>query len=213
MANKKCFIIGDDHVFVRMGLKQTILNAMDAEVLEAQNGKEVIKLLQNHNPDLLILDISMPGKDGLDILKDVKAINAKVPVLMLSAYSEEQYALRAFRSGAYGYLTKDKSPSEIINAIQVILRGEKYLSPSLAHLLVKEITGKKEKELHSELSDKEYSVFIQIGSGKTVSEIAEEQMLSVKTISTYRTRILQKMGFKNNAEIMQYVVSKKLTER
>ncbi|MBN2282386.1 MAG: response regulator transcription factor [Deltaproteobacteria bacterium] len=206
-------LIADDHPIVREGFKQVISETDDMIVAdEASNGQEVMALVNKRDYDLILLDISMPGRSGLEVLKDLKSEHQKLPVLILSIYPEEQYAVRAFRAGASGYLTKASAPNELISAIRKIVHGGRYVSESLAEKLTYYLDRDTTKPLHDSLSDREYQVMLLLGSGKTVKEIAEMLFLSVKTISTYRTHILEKMKMKNNAEITFYVVKNKLIE-
>ena len=196
-------LIADDHAVVRQGLKQIIADQKDMVVGgEAKNGHEVIELLRQKEWDVVVLDITMPGRSGLDILKDIKSERPELPVLMLSMHPEDQYALRALRAGAAGYLTKESAPEELVVAIRRILRGKKYITESVADAMVDDIKGAVDKEPHDKLSDREFQVLTMIGSGKSLSDIAEELSLSVKTVSTYRTRLLEKMHLKNNAELV-----------
>ena len=204
-------LIADDHPIVRAGFKQVISDMPDMLVAdEASNGQEVLQLIGKKDYDLVLLDISMPGRSGLEILKDLKSEKPKLPVLILSIYPEEQYAIRALRAGASGYMTKASAPNELILAIRKISEGGKYISASLAEKLAYYLDGDATKPPHETLSDREYQVMLMIASGKTVTEIANELCLSVKTISTYRTHILEKMRMKNNAEITLYAVQNKL---
>jgi DNA-binding NarL/FixJ family response regulator len=204
-------LIADDHPIVRAGFKQVISDMPDMLVAdEASNGQEVLQLIGKKDYDLVLLDISMPGRSGLEILKDLKSEKPKLPVLILSIYPEEQYAIRALRAGASGYMTKASAPNELILAIRKISEGGKYISASLAEKLAYYLDGDAAKPPHETLSDREYQVMLMIASGKTVTEIANELCLSVKTISTYRTHILEKMKMKNNAEITLYAVQNKL---
>ena len=204
-------LIADDHPIVRAGFKQVISDMPDMLVAdEAGNGQEVLNLIGKKDYDLVLLDISMPGRSGLEILKDLKSEKPKLPVLILSIYPEEQYAIRALRAGASGYMTKASAPNELILAIRRISEGGNYISASLAEKLAYYLDGDAAKPPHETLSDREYQVMLMIASGKTVTEIANELCLSVKTISTYRTHILEKMKMKNNAEITLYAVQNKL---
>ena len=206
-------LIADDHVIVREGLKQIVAETSDMVVAdEVGSGHEVLnKTLKNHY-DVVVLDITMPGMNGVDILKQLKNQRPELPVLILSMHPEEQYAVRALRAGASGYLTKESASDELILAIRKVAKGRKYISSSLAEKLVFELEIDTEKPLHETLSDREYQVMCMIASGKTVKEIAEEIFLSVKTISTYRSRILEKMKMKNNAELTYYAVKHELVE-
>ncbi|MBN2178187.1 MAG: response regulator transcription factor [Deltaproteobacteria bacterium] len=206
-------LIADDHPIVREGFKQVISETDDMIVAdEASNGQEVLALVRKREYDLILLDISMPGRSGLEVLKELKSEYQKLPVLILSIYPEEQYAVRAFRAGASGYLTKASAPNELISAIRKIVHGGRYVSESLAEKLTYYLDEDVSKPLHDLLSDREYQVMLMLGSGKTVKEVAEILFLSVKTISTYRSHILEKMKMKNNAEITLYVVKNKLID-
>jgi two-component system, NarL family, invasion response regulator UvrY len=204
-------LIADDHPIVREGYKKILMDMPDMVVSdEAANGQEVLNLVGKKDYDLILLDISMPGRNGLEILKDLKEEKPKLPVMILSIYPEEQYAVRAFRAGASGYLTKASAPTELISAIRKISQGGRYISSSMAEKLTYYFDADTLKPPHENLSDREYQVMLMIASGKTVKEIGEELFLSVKTISTYRTHILEKMKLKNNAEITLYAIQNKL---
>ena len=197
--------IADDHAVVREGLKQIISEVPDIKVAgEADNGFDVPKHVKAKTYDMLILDITMPGPNILDLIKQLKHEKPAVPILVLSIHPEEQYAMRVLRSGASGYLTKESAPEELVNAIRKVAGGGKYVSAALAEKLLFTLGSDQEKMPHDNLSDREYQALCMIASGKTVKEIAEELSLSEKTISTYRSRVLQKMGMKNNAEITHY---------
>jgi two-component system invasion response regulator UvrY len=200
-------LIADDHTLVRKGLKQLLLDTNDIErVDEARDGKEAINKINKKDYDLVLLDISLPGRSGIDVLKQLKIIKPKLPVLILSMHPEEQYAVRSLRAGASGYLTKESAPDELIDAIRKVANGGKYITFSLAERLAGEIGPSTEKPLHQTLSDREYQVMCMIASGKTVKDIAEELNLSVKTISTHRARILRKMHMDNNAQLTHYAI-------
>ena len=206
-------LVADDHAIVREGLKQIISDTFNMTVTdEARNGQEVLDKVRKNDYDVLVLDISMPGWSGLDILKKVKSEKPTLQVLILSMHSEEQYAVRVFKAGASGYLTKDKAPEELIAALQKVSQGGKYVSASLAEKLVFDLSIATEKPLHEQLSDREFQVMCKIASGKTVTEIANELCLSVKTISTYRSRVLQKMVMKSNAELTYYAIKHSLVD-
>lgn len=207
-------LIADDHTIVREGLKQILAETSDMVVAgEATNGQEVLDKIKQNDYDVVLLDISMPGRNGLDILKQLKIDNPRVSVLILSMYSEEQYAMRALRAGAAGYMTKESAPDELIQALRKVSQGRKYISPTLAEKLALNLEGGDEqKPPHETLSDREYQVFCMIASGKMIKEIADELSLSVKTVSTYRSRILEKMGLKNNAALTHYAIQNKLVE-
>lgn len=201
----------DDHDVVREGVKRIFdETSVKAEVGEARSGPEALDLVRAHEWDIVLLDISLGGRSGIDVLKDLKQIRPRLPVLILSMHSEEQYALRAFKAGASGYLTKGSPTGELINAINKIVGGGKYISPSLAEKMIVDISSQFGKPPHETLSDREYEVLCLIASGKTVSAIAEELSLSDKTISTYRARILEKMGMKSNAELTRYAIQNQL---
>lgn len=202
-------LIADDHAIVRKGLIQLVKSLSQvSEIDEAENGYEVIEKYNNKSFDLVILDLSMPKKNGLDTLKELKAIDSKVRVLILSVYAEEQYAIRSFNSGASGYITKNTAPTELLNAIEQVLNGKKYISPTLAEKLInlKSI----EKPLHHNLSDREYQIMVLSAEGYSITQISEELNISVKTVSTYRKRILEKMNFDNFIQVMHYVIENKL---
>lgn len=206
-------LIADDHAVVREGLKQILAETSEMIVVgEAANGQQVLDLMHKEDFDFLLLDIAMPGRGGMDTLKQVKLERPKLPVLVLSMYPEEQYAIRALKAGASGYLTKDSAPEELISAIKKVSSGGKYVSSSLAEKLAFELEKGTGEPALEKLSDREYQVMLMIASGKTVKEIADELLLSVKTISTYRARIIEKSGMKNNAEIMHYVINEGLVK-
>ena len=206
-------LIADDHRIVREGLKQILAETPDMVVKdEANNAQEVLKKIWDNDYDVLLLDISMPGRSGLDILKQLKSDRPKLSVLVLSMYSEEQYALRALRAGASGYMTKESAPDELIEAIRKVSTGRKYISPSVAEKLAFSLESGDEKPPQETLSDREFQVMCMIASGKTIKAIADELSLSVKTVSTYRARILEKMRMKNNAELTHYAIQNKLVE-
>lgn len=200
-------LIADDHAIVRKGLKQIVSETPDIIVIdEASTGYEVVDKVRGNDYDAVILDISMPGGDGLDILKQIKKVKSKIPILVLSVHPEDQYAVRALRAGAAGYLTKESAPDELITAIRRVSGGRKYVSSQLAEKLALHIEVDSEKKPHEILSDREYQVLCMIASGKSVKDVAAELCLSVKTISTYRTRILEKMRMKNNAALTHYAI-------
>jgi len=206
-------LIVDDHAIVREGLKK-ILNCFTAveEIEEACNGKEALEKIRKKEFNIVLLDISLPDGNGLDILKQIKKIKPNLQVLILSIHPEERYAIRTLKAGASGYLTKDRVPQELVKAVREILKGRKYITSSLAEKLVQNLENRTKKPLHENLSDREYQVLCLIASGKTVKEIAKELYLSEKTISTYRTRILEKMKMKNNAELIYYAIKHGLVD-
>lgn len=205
-------ILADDHRIVRHGLKQIVLEEYkDACIFEAGNSNEVMRIARQQKVDVVVLDITMPTRDGIEVLKDLKREFPRLPVLMLSMHPEERFAVRAFKSGASGYLTKNGAPNELCDAIQKVLRGNKYITPTLAELLANSF-GQTEEQSIDMLSDREYQVFIALASGKTVSETADDLALSVNTISTYRTRILEKMNVRTNADLTRYAFSHHLLD-
>ena len=204
-------LVVDDHPIIRKGLKQIIEETYDLIVEEeASNGYEVLEKIQKKNFDVIILDLAIPGINGLDVLKQLKIIKPNLPVLILSMYPEEQYAVRVLKAGASGYLTKESAPEELVKAIRKVKNGGKYISSSLAEKLAFNISVDSNKMVHELLSDREFQVMCMIASGKTVSEIAVELLLSVKTVSTYRYRILDKMNLNSNAELTYYAFENNL---
>ncbi|MCW5298528.1 DNA-binding response regulator [Herbaspirillum lusitanum] len=205
--------IADDHAIVREGLRQICSGTKDIIVVgNAENGLETIKLTRLGNCDVLLLDIILPDRTGIDVLKQIKKEIPKLPVLMLSIHREDQYAIRALKAGAAGFLNKQAAPAELINAIRQVAAGRKYISPSLAQELANQIGFDHETPLHETLSDREYQTMVMIASGKTVSDIAAELLLSVKTISMYRSRVLAKMKLRHNAELTHYALKNNLVE-
>jgi DNA-binding NarL/FixJ family response regulator len=204
-------LIADDHAVVRRGLRQIMLDEGGSFVIEeATSGQEALRKLHEAQWDVMVLDVSLPDRNGLDLLQEVKQMCPKLPILMLSVHPESQYGLRALRAGASGYLNKESAPEELIQAITKVVGGSRYISLSLAETLAATMIGDVERQPHEWLSNREFTVFLRIGSGKSVSEIADELSLSVKTVSTYRTRILEKMHFTSNAEIIRYVIDHQL---
>ena len=206
-------LIADDHAVVRQGLKRILQDTHEMMVAgEAVNGQEVLKKVRAEPWDVVILDISMPGHSGLDILKELEHERPKLPVLVLSMHSEDQFAMRVLRAGASGYLTKDSAPDELVKAVRKVARGGKYVSPLLAEKLAYEIGPDSNKLPHETLSDREFQVLRMIATGKAVGEIATELSLSPKTISTYRARLLQKMNLTSNAELIHYAIQNHLID-
>lgn len=206
-------IIADDHPIIRAGLKQILADAGDIEAAgEAASGAELLKAVTREDYDVVLLDLSMPGMDGLDVLKQLKIDRPRLPVIILTVHPEAHYALRVLKAGASGYLTKESAPDQLIAAIHKVGRGGKYISPALAEQIAFALDTDVQKPSHETLSDREYQVMTLIASGKSVSEIAEELTLSVKTISTYRARVLEKMGMKTNAELTHYAVANGLVD-
>jgi two-component system invasion response regulator UvrY len=205
-------LIADDHTIVRKGLKQILSEGMkNVEFGESADAVQTLQLIRSPF-DLLILDLSMPGRSGLDLLKDIKVHSPKLPILVLSMYPEDQYALRVIKAGAMGYLTKDSAPEELVNAVTKILAGGKYISAALSDQLIDLVQRPQKGEGHEQLSDREFQVLKLIASGKPVSEVAAVLSLSVKTVSTYRSRVLDKLHLGSNAELTRYAMQHKLVE-
>ncbi|MFA5110853.1 MAG: response regulator transcription factor [Desulfobaccales bacterium] len=206
-------LIADDHTIVREGIKQILADTADMVVAgEATNGHEVLEQVRKEDWDVVLLDLAMPGKDGLATLKELRSEKPKLPVLVLSMHPEEQYAVRLLKAGASGYLTKESAPDELIAAIRKVSQQGKYVSSSLGEKLAFYLESEGEKPTHEVLSDREYQVMLMIAAGKTVKEIGDEMCLSIKTISTYRVRALKKMGMKNNAAFTYYAIKHNLLE-
>ncbi len=206
-------LIADDHPLVRIGLKKTLSAESDIQILgDAKNSMEVLDFLRHHRVDVVVLDINMPGTSGLTLLADMKNLKMKTRVLVLSMYPEESFAIRALHSGASGYLTKESAPEDLAKAIRKVAGGGKYITPAVAEKLVDEIAGNANKAPHELLSEREFEVFMLIARGKTVGDIADVLSLSVATISTHRTRILEKMSLKTNADIVQYAYANNILQ-
>lgn len=206
------FLIADDHAVARRGLKEILLEAFPfAKIHAVPDAEELIRQVIKNEWDLVISDITMPGRSGLDVLQEVSQMRSGLPVLILSVHPEDEYAVRVIRAGAAGYLNKnDAVEEELVKAVQVVLNGRKYITPSLAERLARELSQDPEREPHETLSDREYDVFILLAQGKTTGEIAQQLSLSTNTIGTFRSRILAKMNMKNNAEIVAYVIQHRL---
>jgi DNA-binding NarL/FixJ family response regulator len=206
-------LIADDHAIVRAGLKQFIADHADMQVAaEAATGTEAIAAVRAQEFDVVLLDISMPDKNGIDTLKTIKHVRPELPVLMLSAYAEDQYAVNLLRAGAAGYLNKEAASSQLVSAIRTVVLGRKFVSPSLAQILADGVSGDADRPLHAELSQREFQIFCKLAAGAAVSKIADELNLSVKTVSTYRTRVLEKMAMKSNADLTYYAIKNGLIE-
>ena len=206
-------LIADDHPIVRRGLMDILAESSNITVIdEASEGKEVPEKVRTKVYDVVVLDIDMPGLSGMDILKILKAEKPGLPVLILSRYPEEQFAVRVIKAGADGFLTKGRPPEELINAIIKVARGGQYISPSLAEKLAMYLKETSEKRPHEMLSNREFQVMLNLGRGKTVQQMAAEMSLSVTTISTYRSRVLKKMKMDNNAQIIYYVINEGLSD-
>jgi two-component system invasion response regulator UvrY len=200
-------LIVDDHAIVRRGLRALLSDEFQGATFgEASDARQALEHLREHKWDVALIDITMPGKSGLELLKEVEAEWPKLPVLVLSGHPEDQFAVRVLKAGARGYMTKETAPEELAKAIHKIVAGGRYVSPALAEKLALSVNKDATRTPHETLSDREYDVMSRIASGKTVTEIAGELSLSVKTISTYRTRVLEKLGVKNSAEIVQYAI-------
>jgi two-component system invasion response regulator UvrY len=213
LNNKIKILIADDHAIVREGLKQIVTEEHDMLVLgEANNANSLMELLQNQKYSIVVLDINMPGKSGLEALNDIKQFYPDLPVLILSMYNEELYGLRALKAGASGYLKKASAPNELVSAIRKIVSGQKYISQLLAEKLADNFSGSKSEILHEKLSDREYQIMCNIAMGKSAEEIADDLSLSINTIYSYRNRILEKMSMKSNVELTQYAIQNKLIE-
>jgi len=204
-------IIADDHAIVREGLKQIVAEVSDMEVIgEASNSEQIIKLLETKKCDIVVLDINMPNRSGIEITKEIKLRFPKTPILILSIYGEKQYGIRALKAGASGYLEKVSAPEELIKAIRKIINGRKYISPILAEKLAELIDITYVDGLHELLSDREYNIMLKIAAGESAEKIASDLSISVNTFYSYRNRILNKMHLKSNVEITQYVLSNNL---
>ena len=206
-------LLADDHAILRRGLAQIISEAGDMQVCaEAETGAQAVKLAREQTPDVVLLDITMPDRNGLDTLKQLKKEKPKLAVLMLSMHPEETYALRAIKAGASGYLNKQSAPALLVTAIRQVAGGRRYISPAVAEALAGTIADGQEQTPHATLSDREYETMRLIASGKTLTEIAAEMHLSVKTVSVYRARLLEKMQLKNNAELTHYALKNQLVD-
>lgn len=213
MSEKIRVLIADDHAIVRQGFKQIFSETDDLEVAgEADDGVEALQLARQKEWDVFLLDVTMPNRNGIDTLKQLKKEFPRQPVLILSMHPEEQYAVRAIKAGASGYLTKQSAPEQLVTAIRQVARGKKYVSPAVAEQLANAISNDSEKPLHELLTDREFQVFKLIAAGKPLTQIAEELNLAVATISTFRTRIIEKTGLKSNAEIIRYGLEHGLVE-
>jgi two-component system invasion response regulator UvrY len=204
-------IIADDHTVVRRGLKQILLDEFPTAVIEeAADADLLLKQVFKEEWDVVISDLSMPGRSGMDALQQIKLHNPKLPVLILSVHSEEHYAIRVLKAGASGYLNKESAPEELIQAVRRLLMGKKYITPTIAEQLASGLDKDSEKPLHETLSDREFEVLKLLASGKSVSDIADQMVLSVTTVSTYRARIMVKMNLKTNADLTLYAIENKL---
>ena len=206
-------LIADDHAILRRGLKEILLRELDGVICgEAENAEQILEQVQSRDWDLIILDITMPGRSGLDVMRDLKAVRPKLPVLFLSMHPEDQYGKRVLKAGAAGYMNKESAPEELIKAIHKVLSGGRYVSPVLAEKLAVDLNKDSGRPIHEALSDREFEVLRMIASGRTVTQIAEELHLSVPTVSTYRARILEKMNMTTTAELMHYALRNHLVD-
>ena len=204
-------LIADDHTVIRRGLTHILEGNREMKIVASlTNGIDALNWLRENDCDVALVDIAMPGMNGIDLLKRLRKEKPKLPVLILSSYPEDQYAVRLIKDGAAGYLSKECEPEEIVSALHHVLGGKRYISPAVAEMLANELSIADGKLSHEALSSREYQIFLLLASAKTVAEIAGILKLSVKTISTYRSRILEKMHLQNNAELMRYAVDKKL---
>jgi len=206
-------LVADDHGIVRDGLKQILMRTGDLVVAgEAKDGHEVMRLVREHDWDVLLMDMSMPGRSGIDLIKQVKSEKPKLPILVLSMHQEHQYAVRAIRAGASGYLNKDSASELLVSAIRKVVHGGVFVSPTVAELLARDTMRGADMPPHTLLSDREFQVFSMIVQGKTVSDIAAKLNLSVKTISTHKTHVLEKMKLSNPAELVRYAIAHHLLD-
>jgi len=206
-------LIADDHAVFRRGLRETLAEFFFKVTFgEAKTAQETVELVRRHDWDVVILDISMPGKSGLDVLDELRRLRPRLPILLLSMHPEEQFARRALKTGAAGYLTKESVPEELKEAVRKVVAGGRYVSATLAEKLAVDLRAGADTPLHELLSDREFQVLRMIASGKSVKDIAEELSLSVKTVSTYRARVLEKSGMKTNAELIRYALQSQLVD-
>jgi len=204
-------LIADDHAIVRRGMKQLLLEHYPfATIGEAANVEELIKEVMDKQWDVVVCDMNMPGRSGLDALTQIKEISPKLPVLIMSMYPEDQYALRVLKSGASGYLAKETIHDDIVKAIEMVIQGKRFITSAVAERLAEAVNSDADRELHESLSDREFDVFKLLATGKSVSEIALQLSLSSTTVSTYRSRIMEKMRMKSNAELARYAIEKGL---
>jgi len=205
-------LIADDHAVVRAGIRQFIAGHDDLSVVgEAATGAEVLEYIRKEEVDVVVLDISMPGRSGVDTLRSLKRVRPNLPVLILSGFAENLYAVNLLRAGAAGYVSKEAAATQLVAAIRMVAQGRKYVSPAVAQLLAEGLSIKdQDQPVHSQLSQREFQVFCRLAKGESVSKIAEELFLSVKTVSTYRGRILEKMGMKTNADLTYYAIKNEL---
>jgi len=205
--------LADDHVFIREGLKRILKPELDIDVIaEAENSANVLEMVRNFKFDILVLDISLPGKSGIELIKDILQIKPGLKIIILSVHPESLYGLRALKAGASGYITKETSADELIKAIRKIVSGRRYISESLAEHIAENLDSNSEEPLHKKLTNREYQVFIELATGKHLKEIAENLCISISTVNTYRQRILEKMNMKSNYELTHFALKEKLIE-
>ena len=206
-------LVADDHAILRRGLRDILAHELEGVICgEAGNAQEVVAQVQRQPWDLVILDITMPGRSGLDLLGDLKKLRPELPVLILSMHPEDQYARRMLKAGAAGYMNKETAPKELVKAVRKVLAGGRYVSEALAEKLASDLSAGAANQYHETLSQREFEVLRMIASGKTISQIAEELHLGVSTVSTYRVRILEKLGMENNSELIRYALQNRLIE-
>jgi DNA-binding NarL/FixJ family response regulator len=206
-------LIADDHAILRRGLKEILERELDGVVTaEAETAQQVLEQVASCAWDLIILDVTMPGRSGLDVLSELRSLRPKLPILVLSMHPEDQYGKRMLRAGASGYLNKERSPEELITAIRKVLAGGRYVSPALAERLAWDLSAQASRPAHETLSDREFEVLRKLASGKTVTQIADELHLSVPTVSTYRARVLEKLNLSTTAELMRYALQNHLVD-
>ena len=206
-------IVADDHPILRAGLVSVLNASPDLRVVaEAGNGAEVLRAMRDVAFDVLLLDVSMPGKSGLDLVRQIRSDNPRLPILIVSSHPEDQYALRAIKAGASGYVTKMSAPADLVTAVRTVSNGRKFITPALAELLADHVERPDDGVPHERLSDREFQTLKMIGAGHSLTEIAEVLCISVKTVSVYRSRVLEKMRMKNNVELTRYVVEHGLTD-
>jgi two-component system, NarL family, invasion response regulator UvrY len=206
-------LVVDDHALLRKGLKMLLEESPDFEVKgEAETGTQAIKMLREQHFDLVLLDISLPDKHGMDVLKQLKSEQPDIKVIVLSMYPEDQYGVRALKAGAVGYINKQSAPEKLVGAVQQVISGKKYISETLAEQLLSNLIGESQDLLHQRLSNREYQTLCLMSSGNSLTEISEIMMLSPKTVSVYRARMLEKMNFKNNAEAVHYAIAHHLVD-
>jgi DNA-binding NarL/FixJ family response regulator len=206
-------LIADDHALLRNGLKQLLNDERSIRKIgEAGSGSETLEKLRAEHWDLLILDINMPDRSGLDILRQARATHPDTRILILSGFPERQYAVNVLRAGASGYLNKEMAPEELLSAVRAVLQGRRYVTPALAELLVDQLDADRDQPAHAALSEREFQIFCKLASGRSATEIAAELCISVKTVSTYRARVFEKMGFASNADITAYALRNELIQ-